>query len=171
MSGQVGGPMADYIEDAFHRGDRVWSDRREAWLERFVFGHDENEGSRLRGPCPAAWPGHWFSDISQKIMGNHTTPRMPSRPRFSSWPLGQARSCRHRLGRELASRSCAASRVGARSDAARRAACERRIAEMTQTEVEPSSLESGHDFEMLHEEVERLPRKYRDAVVLCYLEG
>ena len=32
-------------------------------------------------------------------------------------------------------------------------------------------MHNGHDFEVLHDEVERLPRKYREAVILCYLEG
>ena len=42
---------------------------------------------------------------------------------------------------------------------------------MTRQETEPASLEDDDDFEVLHEEVERLPRKYREAVVLCYFEG
>ena len=42
---------------------------------------------------------------------------------------------------------------------------------MTRLEVEQSRLENDGDIEVLHEEVERLPHKYREAVVLCYLNG
>ena len=59
----------------------------------------------------------------------------------------------------------------ARSDAAKRKVHERRVAEMTNWETESSTVGNPHDFEALHEELERLPRKYREAVVLCYLEG
>jgi RNA polymerase sigma factor (sigma-70 family) len=58
----------------------------------------------------------------------------------------------------------------ARSDGARRKAHEKQIADKAQSEIEPGTKETGNDFEMLHDEVERLPRKYREAVVLCYLE-
>jgi RNA polymerase sigma factor (sigma-70 family) len=60
----------------------------------------------------------------------------------------------------------------ARSDAARRMALKRRVAEMAkeQANVERSFEEFG-DFDTLHEEIARLPRKYREPVVLCYLEG
>ncbi len=57
-------------------------------------------------------------------------------------------------------------------DAARRKAQERRIAEMTPEQVEADrSVGELVDFEALHDEIERLPRKYRDPIVLCYLEG
>ena len=59
----------------------------------------------------------------------------------------------------------------ARSDAERRKFQERRIAEMTKRTVEAESLPGQDDFQVLHEEVERLPRKYREPIVLCYLEG
>jgi RNA polymerase sigma factor (sigma-70 family) len=59
----------------------------------------------------------------------------------------------------------------ARSDAARRTAQERRIAEMRSRIVEAEPPREQDDFQVLHEEVERLPRKYREPVVLCYLEG
>ncbi len=57
------------------------------------------------------------------------------------------------------------------SDAARRQAHERRMAEMTAREVVLDAMGDEGDFRLLHEEVERLPRKYRESVVLCYLEG
>ena len=42
---------------------------------------------------------------------------------------------------------------------------------MTIGEAGSNTLKDRYGFEVLHEEVERLPRKYREAVVLCYLEG
>jgi RNA polymerase sigma factor (sigma-70 family) len=59
----------------------------------------------------------------------------------------------------------------ARSDAARRKAHERRMAEMTRDAVAFEEPGDSRDFRVLHEEVERLPRTYREPVVLCYLEG
>ncbi len=59
----------------------------------------------------------------------------------------------------------------ARSDAMRRRAQERRIAEMTTRDIEAGPPSEPDDFRVLHEEVQRLPRKYREPIVLCYLEG
>src|SRR5262249_46205514 len=59
----------------------------------------------------------------------------------------------------------------ARADAIRRRAHERRAAEMAGGEVGPEATDDDRDFRALHEEVERLPGNYREAVVLCYLEG
>ena len=42
---------------------------------------------------------------------------------------------------------------------------------MKSGETEPDPHNDGDDFEALHDEVERLPRKYREAVVLCAFEG
>ncbi len=61
----------------------------------------------------------------------------------------------------------------ARSDAARRRLHEHRIAAMMtrrEAATDADAADDG-DFGALHEEVGRLPRKYREAVVLCYLEG
>jgi RNA polymerase sigma factor (sigma-70 family) len=57
-----------------------------------------------------------------------------------------------------------------RADATRRRACERRSAMMKvmAAESEPSSSESYWE---LHEEIARLPERYRQPVVLCYMEG
>jgi RNA polymerase sigma factor (sigma-70 family) len=59
----------------------------------------------------------------------------------------------------------------ARSDTARRKTQERRIAEMTSRDVEAGPPREPDDFRVLHEEVARLPRKYREPIVFCYLEG
>jgi RNA polymerase sigma factor (sigma-70 family) len=57
----------------------------------------------------------------------------------------------------------------ARAAAARRRAHERRVAELSTT---TSSAEGEPDLiPVLHEELGRLPERYRAALVLCYLEG
>jgi RNA polymerase sigma factor (sigma-70 family) len=58
----------------------------------------------------------------------------------------------------------------AKTSAAQRQAHERRAAAMSQTSGPEPVL--WHDWQpLLHEEINRLPEKYRAAVVLCYLEG
>ncbi len=58
----------------------------------------------------------------------------------------------------------------ARSDAARRRSHERRCATMKTTESAGSD-GGTESWPELHEEVARLPDRYREPVVLCYLEG
>ena len=74
---------------------------------------------------------------------------------------GSAASWLHGVARRVA--------LSARSAAARRRAHERRAAEMPM----PSSDDAGwNDLgDVLHQEIERLPEKYRKAIVLCELEG
>ena len=57
----------------------------------------------------------------------------------------------------------------ARSDASRRLAHERKAAELAEMAAEVR--ESDDRDAILHEELGRLPEKYRTAVVLCDLEG
>ena len=67
-----------------------------------------------------------------------------------------------------------AQRVARRSqaDAARRREHERRRAAMTTMESsDVGDQYPSEGWRVLHEEVERLPEKYREPVVLCYLEG
>ncbi len=62
----------------------------------------------------------------------------------------------------------------ARARAARRQRHERRFAEMTRETTEHDSdhrVLSEEASGMLHEEIGRLPKRFRTAVVLCYLEG
>jgi RNA polymerase sigma factor (sigma-70 family) len=64
--------------------------------------------------------------------------------------------------------------AAARSRAARRCRHERRFAEMTTRTTERQSENSaiGDDRDrVLHEEIGRLPDRFRAAVVMCYLEG
>ena len=74
---------------------------------------------------------------------------------------GSAASWLHGVARRVA--------LSARSAAERRRAHERRVAEMTM----PSGGDPGwNDLgDVLHQEIERLPEKYRSAIVLCDLEG
>ena len=58
----------------------------------------------------------------------------------------------------------------ARSDRSRRREYERRSAEMS-ARTESQSAGEPECWPELHEEVARLPARYRDPVVLCYLEG
>ena len=37
--------------------------------------------------------------------------------------------------------------------------------------AEHEPVRDDYDFQVLHEEIERLPRRYREPIVLCYLEG
>jgi RNA polymerase sigma factor (sigma-70 family) len=57
----------------------------------------------------------------------------------------------------------------ARSRAARRRALDRRAAERTVEHSLPS--EPAADWEMLHDELDRLPERLRAPLVLCYLQG
>jgi RNA polymerase sigma-70 factor (ECF subfamily) len=58
----------------------------------------------------------------------------------------------------------------ARASAARRQACERQARVMPPRD--PSAAAAGHELEsLLHEELRRLPEKYRLPLVLCCLEG
>ena len=60
--------------------------------------------------------------------------------------------------------------VGAKAEAARRRVYERRRAAMKAAEIERQG-GSPEGWPELHEEIARLPERYREPVVLCYLEG
>jgi RNA polymerase sigma factor (sigma-70 family) len=60
--------------------------------------------------------------------------------------------------------------VRARVDEARRRVHERRCATMKEKERDDKAVRS-EPFTELHEEIARLPQRYREPVVLCYLEG
>lgn len=60
----------------------------------------------------------------------------------------------------------------ARKDAARRRVAERNKAKiMRQREIEETGPEPMMDYTELHEEIDRLPDKYRRPIILCYMQG
>jgi RNA polymerase sigma factor (sigma-70 family) len=61
-----------------------------------------------------------------------------------------------------------------RANNQKRTAEERRLAELTDPEIEVRAIRSDGDFldhEALHQEIQRLPSNYRDVIILCYLQG
>jgi RNA polymerase sigma factor (sigma-70 family) len=61
-----------------------------------------------------------------------------------------------------------------RKTTGRRRAKERRLTEMAGQRVDPKATREEEvflDHEAVHQEVQRLPRKYREVIVLCYLQG
>ncbi|WP_074308925.1 RNA polymerase sigma factor [Singulisphaera sp. GP187] len=75
------------------------------------------------------------------------------RDSLGSWLFGVARRAANRL----------------RTDQARRRGHERKVAVRTETGADRNG--TPLDLSLLHEEVGRLPEKYREPVILCYLEG
>ena len=59
----------------------------------------------------------------------------------------------------------------AKSDAARRRAAERRKAEINSTQDHAECGPEPMEFDDLHEEIHRLPEKYRLPIILCYMQG
>jgi RNA polymerase sigma factor (sigma-70 family) len=61
-----------------------------------------------------------------------------------------------------------------RSSTERRRTEERKLAETAEENTDhgaSSAEDNGLDHDVLHQEIQRLPRKYREAIVLCYLQG
>ncbi len=59
----------------------------------------------------------------------------------------------------------------ARGDAARRRAAEREKAEILQRQPTAHAGPGPMDYADLHEEIDRLPEKYRRPIILCYMQG
>jgi RNA polymerase sigma factor (sigma-70 family) len=59
----------------------------------------------------------------------------------------------------------------AKRDAARRRAAERRKAEINSTQDHAECGPEPMEFDDLHEEIHRLPEKYRLPIILCYMQG
>ena len=167
MSGRLG-TDSRFLETLFSAGTACGLTDAQL-LEQFVARHDETAEAAFE--TLVLRHGSMVFDIGLKILGNTHDAQDAFQATFlilatrasSIMRRGSVASWLHAVALRVARR--------ARSDGARRKAHEKQIADKTQSEVEPSNQENGHDFEMLHDEVERLPRKYRDVVVLCYLEG
>ena len=167
MSGRLG-TDSRFLETLFSAGTACGLSDAEL-LEQFVARHDETPEAAFE--TLVLRHGSMVFDISLKTLGNTHDAQDAFQATFlilasrasSIVRRGSVASWLHAVALRVARR--------ARSDGDQRKARERQIAGMTQSEAEPGNLENGHDFEMLHDEVERLPRKYREAVVVCYLEG
>ena len=98
-----------------------------------------------------------------------TTPRTPSRPRSWSWPARPAR-WQGRFRGQLAPWRRPPDRHACQGRGGPARVHERRGAAFTasRTAADPAPAES---WPALHEEIDRLPDRYRDPIVLCYLEG
>jgi RNA polymerase sigma factor (sigma-70 family) len=138
-------------------------------LERFL--------SRSEGAAEHAFEGlvlrhgPMVLDVCRKVLGNPHDAQDAFQATFLALATRARSIRRHRsVGSWLHGVALRVARR-ARSDAARRRAHERRIAEMTTREAVFDAMGDEGDFQLLHEEVERLPQKYREPVVLCYLEG
>ena len=59
----------------------------------------------------------------------------------------------------------------ARSEMVRRRVAERRNAEMSRQRQATGSGLEPMDYTELHEEIDRLPEKYRRPIILCYMQG
>ena len=113
--------------------------------------------------------GRWSGGSVARSSATSTTPRTPSRPRSWSWCGGPARSgCATRwgpgsIGSPAGPRSAPGSRRvdgGRRSGGRSRWRGERRMSSV------------GDDLGgLIHEEIDRLPDRYRMPVVLCDVEG
>jgi RNA polymerase sigma factor (sigma-70 family) len=139
-------------------------------LERFVAGRDESAEAGFAALVDRHGP--MVLRVCRQILGDahdaedafqatflvlaRRAGSVRKRESVASWLYGIA----HRVARR------------SRADAARRREHERRRAAMA--DLESSDGIDRHPSEgwpELHEEVDRLPEKYRDAIVLCYLEG
>ena len=99
-----------------------------------------------------------------------TTRKMRPRPFFSSWR--KARSIRRaRVTRPWLHGVAIRVARRANSEAARRRVVERKKAEMKHERDLPNSGAETMDHAELHEEIDRLPEKYRQPIILCYLQG
>ncbi len=167
MSGRLG-TDSRFLETLFSAGTACGLTDAQL-LERFVSGHDETKEAAFEGLVLRH--GSMVFDICKKILDNTHDAQDAFQATFLILAT-RARSIMRRgsVGNWLHGVALRVARR-ARSDAARRNVQERLIAKLKRWDIEPNTMDNGHDFEVLHDEVERLPRKYREAVVLCYLEG
>ena len=97
------------------------------------------------------------------------TPRMHTRRSFWCWPSGLVPFAGRIPSRAGSSVSLTGSRLGPEAGPARRRAIDLRVAEQAADHYLPS--EDATDWDILHDEVDRLPERFRAPLVLCYLEG
>jgi RNA polymerase sigma factor (sigma-70 family) len=167
MSGRLG-TDSRFLETLFSAGTASGLTDAQL-LERFVSRHDETKEAAFESLVLRHRP--MVFDICKQILDNTHDAQDAFQATFLILATRARSIMRHgSVGSWLHGVALRVARH-ARSDAARRNVQERRIAELKRWNIEPNTMDNGHDFEVLHDEVDRLPRKYREAVVLCYLEG
>ena len=138
-------------------------------LERFVSGSGEPAESAFEALVSRHGP--MVLDVCDKVLGNAHDVQDAFQSTFLILAV-KAGSIRRQAS--IASwLHGVALRVAlhARSEAARRRAGERRLAASANSEVAWTPPEDREHVDILHQEIERLPRNYREPVVACYLEG
>ena len=136
-----------------------------SWIDSSASGGGETAEAAFE--TLVARHGPMVLDVCRNVLPSFTMPRTLSRRRSWFWHRGPGRSRRKDalagwllgVARRVALRS--------RADLVRRRAYEGRAAEM-KAEHETDRPDSWPE---LHEEIGRLPERYREPVVLCYLEG
>ena len=139
-------------------------------LERFVAGRDESAEAGFAALVERHGP--MVLRVCQQILGD----AHDAEDAFQATFLVLARRAGSVRNREsVASRLYGiAQRVARRSqaDSARRREHERRsVAMITMESSDYTDRHPSENWPELHEEVDRLPEKYREAIVLCYLDG
>ena len=139
-------------------------------LERFVAGRDESAEAGFAALVERHGP--MVLRVCRQILGDahdaedafqatflvlaRRAGSVRKRESVASWLYGIA----HRVARR------------SQADSARRREHERRRVAMTTMESsDDTDRHPSENWPELHEEVDRLPEKYREAIVLCYLEG
>ena len=137
--------------------------------------------ARVNPPSPLSrsWSGgmvRWSWGSAASCSAIRTPPRMPSRPRSWCWRAGRL-DPRSRSARSLALRRGLPHARKARTLARRRYRHEIQeedvaLARIGNEEVRhEQGLSRREQAQMLHEELNRLPERYRVPVVLCDIEG
>jgi RNA polymerase sigma factor (sigma-70 family) len=164
MAGAQLGAALRQIQRLFSEGSSTgFSDSQ--LLNRFAKGRDEAAFTAIlarHGPMVLAVCRGILRDPSDAEDAFQATFLVLAKRAGSAWVEGQLGGWLHKVAYRIA--------VRARADAARRRDHERRAAEGTAVEY----THAGFTDDLrpaLHDELARLPAKFRLPVVLCYLEG